>query len=148
MQNLKWGDEYRSTQVCVDGYAEGVLRGRFYHPARPEGLAFESLTQFLLQMEEMLHELDRPQANTAARHFPTGGEHRTISVPAGKAGKGGLATFRLRVLFRQHASWQGEVTWLEEGVSQRFRSVLELVHLMDSALGRDRPEGGTKTQGT
>ena len=48
--------------------------------------------------------------------------------------EGKLATFSLSILFRQNATWQGTVAWLEGGKSQSFRSVLELVFLMDSAL--------------
>ena len=44
----------------------------------------------------------------------------------------------MRVLFRQHASWQGELLWLEKDARQSFRSALELITLMDSAL---RAEG-------
>ena len=47
---------------------------------------------------------------------------------------GKLATFALRILFRQNASWQGSVTWLEGGQEQSFRSVLELVMLFSNAL--------------
>ncbi|MBR2009616.1 MAG: hypothetical protein IJ936_05780 [Peptococcaceae bacterium] len=45
-----------------------------------------------------------------------------------------LATFKVKVLFRQGASWQGKVEWVEEGMETSFRSALELVKLMDSAL--------------
>ena len=34
----------------------------------------------------------------------------------------------------QDASWQGSVTWLEQGQEESFRSVLELILLLDSAL--------------
>ena len=47
---------------------------------------------------------------------------------------GEKATFFLKVLFRQNAGWQGSVTWLEGGQEQSFRSVLELLGLLDSAL--------------
>ena len=40
----------------------------------------------------------------------------------------------MRILFRQNASWQGSVTWLEGGRDESFRSVLELLLLMHSAL--------------
>lgn len=40
----------------------------------------------------------------------------------------------MRILFRQNASWQGSVLWREGGQEERFRSALELVLLMDSAL--------------
>ena len=54
--------------------------------------------------------------------------------------KGKLATFVVKVLFRQHTSWQGSITWLEEQSEQAFRSVLELILLMDSALGGSRED--------
>jgi hypothetical protein len=47
---------------------------------------------------------------------------------------GKLATFSLRVLFQQNASWQGVITWLEGRQSQSFRSVLDLTHHLNSAL--------------
>lgn len=43
------------------------------------------------------------------------------------------------MIFRQHTSWQGVVIWLEQQMEQSFRSVLELILLMDSAL-RSRDE--------
>ena len=39
------------------------------------------------------------------------------------------------MIFRQNASWQGSVTWLDKGREESFRSVLELLLLMDSAIG-------------
>ena len=54
--------------------------------------------------------------------------------------KGKVATFTIRVLFRQHTSWQGTILWLEKNMEQSFRSVLELILLMDSALRRIETE--------
>ena len=39
----------------------------------------------------------------------------------------------MRVLFRRNASWQGEVQWLEGEKTKSFRSVLELISLMQEA---------------
>ena len=56
-------------------------------------------------------------------------------APAQTPGReGALCTFAVRILFRQNASWQGSVIWLEEKREESFRSALELVLLMDSAL--------------
>ena len=54
--------------------------------------------------------------------------------------RGALASFSIRLLFRQNASWQGILTWIEGGQEQYFRSVLELVLLMDNALGYVQPQ--------
>lgn len=129
-----WGNAYRATTVCVDDYHHRVLTGRLYNPALPpEGRRFESLVEFLLAMEELLNEMNFPQSFTAVRSFRESPER--ASVPAGDRTKTGrLATFTVSVLFRQNTSWQGSVSWLENGREESFRSVLELILLMDSAL--------------
>lgn len=134
MSGLKWGNEYRISRVCVDTYHEGAFSGRFYHPSRPEGEIFHSLSQYLIKMEALLDEMDCPQSHTEARSFIPASPPESIPPKASGAKQGKQATFEVRVLFRQHASWQGEVLWAETGMSQRFRSVLELILLMDSAL--------------
>lgn len=48
--------------------------------------------------------------------------------------KGGIATFIIDVKHTRNATWQGTITWAESGEEQNFRSVLELVKLMDSAV--------------
>ena len=60
------------------------------------------------------------------------------SCDAERLSRGNAATFEMRVLFRQHASWQGELLWLEKNTRQSFRSVLELITLMDSALRAEK----------
>lgn len=46
-------------------------------------------------------------------------------------------TFVVRVRHRQNATWQGEVLWAEENETQNFRSVLELIKLIDNALDKE-----------
>ena len=54
---------------------------------------------------------------------------------------GEQGTFIIRVEQRQHSSWQGRVTWVEEGKTENFRSALELLKMIDGALdGRDIKE--------
>ncbi len=50
---------------------------------------------------------------------------------------GRKATFVVEVQFQQNNTLQGTVRWLEEKRSQRFRSTLELMKLMDDALKRN-----------
>jgi len=135
MENRIRGNEYRTTIVCVDSYTNGVLAGRFFNPYRREGERFQSLTQFLVKMEQVLDVMNLPQSFTSARAFAPPPKRKPGDAPATEVQEGTLATFAIRVIFRQNASWQGSVNWLEEGREQSFRSVLELVLLMDSALG-------------
>ena len=54
-----------------------------------------------------------------------------------KSGQGpGTAkcTFEVSVLFTRNATWQGRIHWAEKNRGQNFRSVLEMLRLMDEAL--------------
>lgn len=134
MQSRICGNEYRTTIVCVDSYERGIPVGRFYNPCLTHGDAFQSLMEFFRKMEEMLDAIQLPQSFTAPRSFaqapPWQGEH----PPEPEIREGRQATFAVRVIFRQNASWQGAVTWLEGNREESFRSALELAFLMDSAL--------------
>ena len=49
-------------------------------------------------------------------------------VPARKA------TFEVSVKYQQNSTWQGQILWAEKNMKQSFRSVLEMLRLMDEAL--------------
>ncbi len=55
----------------------------------------------------------------------------------GKTEKKG--TFIVQILNVQNDSWQGTVTWTEKKETMPFRSALELLRLIDSALEDERP---------
>jgi hypothetical protein len=128
-----WVSDNRKMTVCIDSYDNGILRGRFYNAYHEAG-SFESLSQFLIRMEALLEENQTPQAYTAHRTFSAILQPDDESSTPSGLRKGAKATFELQVLFRQHSSWQGVVIWQERKAEQSFRSVLELVILMDSAL--------------
>lgn len=46
----------------------------------------------------------------------------------------GKATFVVKVLNTQNATWQGTIDWMDGQQAQPFRSALELIKLIDSAL--------------
>ncbi len=47
-------------------------------------------------------------------------------------------TVIVKILDQQSATWQGTITWAETGRTEAFRSVLELIRLMDSAGDEDK----------
>lgn len=46
-------------------------------------------------------------------------------------------TFVVRVDYCENYTWQGEVHWVDKGEKKRFRSALELLQLIESALDTD-----------
>ena len=132
MTQHHWPSESRKYMVYVDSYEDAVLKGRILCP-HWETEVFSSLIQFLLKMEELLDHVQCPQAFTELRKFSSW-VSPGIPKPVPPCGKGAKLTFELRVIFRQHSSWQGVLIWKEKQLQHNFRSVLELVILMDSAL--------------
>ena len=128
------GYEYRSTIVCIDSYENSILSGRFCNTFLSEPEPFSSLMQFLLKMEQMLDNMNFPGAFASIRTFAAAPKPMAKGPPDRETGRGKLSTFEIRVLFRQNASWQGSLTWLEGEQEESFRSVLELSMLIDSAL--------------
>ena len=137
MLQTVWAGENRKLTVCIDSYADGLMKGRILN-AYQETECFGSLVQFLICVERFLEDQQAPQSYTSLRKFSefilTGEEN----TPSDRNRKGVRATFELQVLFRQHSSWQGVITWRDGKKEQSFRSVLELVMLMDSALRNPR----------
>ena len=133
MKTRAWGNEFRLTQLCVDSYDDGVLCGRVYNPYKEGGVEFKSLSQFLLLMEDMLDEMDCPQSYTETRCFVPAREIVWQPVSS-ELQQGKLATFSIRIIYRQHTSWQGHVVWHGKNKENLFRSALELILLIDGAL--------------
>jgi len=52
----------------------------------------------------------------------------------------GNGSFVIRILDNQHSSWQGTVTWLENNKTRPFRSTMELILMVDRALGDETEE--------
>lgn len=54
--------------------------------------------------------------------------------------------FVVDILYRENATWQGDVLWVDQNRQCSFRSALELLKLIDSALTDKEMEGGSDTE--
>ena len=124
--------------IGVDSYVEKSVVGRLWHGCRGEEASFANLMQLLLLLDKILENQGFPDAQLGCKSFATPEtlpcSLQTDTAEAGKPSCGTLASFRLKILFRQNTSWQGIVTWTESRQEQTFRSALELIMLLDSAL--------------
>lgn len=128
--------------ICVDGILRGDEMGRLYHVFSERPFYFQDTGRLFKTMDTILDYLDFPQASMTSRRFidredkTVRGKKTVMEVKNKKAKeqRGNKATFIVHVRYRQHASWQGEVTWVESRQSVGFRSALELMKLIDSAL--------------
>ena len=132
MPQKTWINDSRKVTICVDSYENGVLKGWFCDVFQ-QVQQFSSLSQFLLKLEQLLDEMQQPQSYTMLRRYPIPLQE-TVEVWNSETTGEVQASFELKVIFRQHSSWQGTLLWREGKIQHSFRSVLELVSLIDSAL--------------
>ena len=126
----------RLAVVKIISYEDKNFVGYLENPFIGNTVKFSNLTQLLLGLEELADELNCPKRTYESRRwFPAGNEKTLLSsLPSTASSEKAIATFKICIIFRQNASWQGSCEWIEEKKSANFRSALELVQLMDSVL--------------
>lgn len=136
-------EDMKTSYIRVHSYQDKNLVGTFYNIYYGKEIAFGNLTRLLLLMEDMMDALSSPEASVQSRRFGnTPKQPEQISIkeyPQLQPEQEVIATFKVKVLFRRGASWQGTFSWAEKQEEVSFRSVLELVKLMDSALPQPEP---------
>ncbi len=125
--------------ICIDQRSENGSTGRLYCRCGRTGKIFKNEYQLLKLMEKVMDEIDYPQSSVEMRSYQKKIEsvrkRAALSVSSEEvaAQKGRCATFLVHVQYRQNATWQGEIMWMEKKKIQTFRSALELLKLLDSA---------------
>lgn len=126
------------------------LEGEFKHLYVEESETFNSISEFIYKLELMLEQINVPQATTSCRkkwgdpikykcgddrNAPTK-EWKFLTEPAvDKLGKTGQF-FLIHIRYRCNSSWQGEIRWLKENCTMMFRSVLELLMVLENTVNQ------------
>lgn len=148
VENIKEEYDVKAPAFTPLGQSAVIVRITSYDYKRPCGtltgpnwgkpVSFNSLMQLLLAMDAFMDRENLPQRAEEHRTFGAAAPPQTPEEGSEEAEP--LATFQIRVLFRQNASWQGSLVWVEKNMDAQFRSVMELVRLMDSALSAGKGE--------
>lgn len=135
-------------RVCVDAWAGGEVTGRLYHCYSKQPEPIGRTSDVLDSIDRLCDRLNYPARTQQPRHFgPARPKPQTTQKKVEPQmtrqelaeQKGKMATFVVHVMYRQHSTWQGSVTWAETGEKANFRSALELIKLMDSAMDESLP---------
>ena len=136
--------------IGVDKVTGRDYSGRIWHQYRTGPIHFSTSMELIQEMDELYDRWDFPQRSTQVRHFGNE-EPKTLVLEREedtaymdeariKDRAGDIGTFIVRVKYRQNATWQGEVVWAEKQERKYFRSALELLKLIDSALEETETE--------
>ncbi|MBQ2879452.1 MAG: hypothetical protein IJE27_02045 [Anaerotignum sp.] len=131
--------EMKTTLIKVYSYNNKCMQGTISNPFFKNEMVFENVMQLITMIERISDSLFFPQKAMELRHFedpasPQESDAFNFVTTADFTDKLPIATFELEIIFRQNASWQGNIVYAEKGLSSSFRSVLELLSLMDSVL--------------
>ena len=128
-------------RICVDELGEGGIRGRVVSRRLTEPMPFSDVGHLLLQLEEVFDRQNFPQASERRRTF--GARQEESSLPLAQTleqgmdpeevarAAGQVTTFDLYVITRRNTTWQGFVDWLDGSPRSHYKSVLELLKLID-----------------
>ena len=129
--------------LCVD-YVTGGSEpgGRLYHSYSREMTPFSNMDEVLFYMEKLYDYLKFPYPTTNTRSFlaeplKKGPGEERIKIMKDEellSQHWYLWSFIIRVQHRQNSSWQGRITWMEQDKTLYFRSIWEMIKLIDSAV--------------
>lgn len=132
--------------ICIRENNDGELAGEFYHSYSSRPVPFQGIGQMTLRMEKLFDWLNFPYPGTNSRSFlpvKPPAEKNNNNPPERKkimsdemllTKHGEIGTFIVRVQHRQNSSWQGRITWMEEDKTVQFRSVWEMIKLIENAV--------------
>jgi hypothetical protein len=130
--------EMKSSVVRFFSYADKNPTGVLINPFFGRDVYFGSAMSLLFLLEELQDAIKFPQESMTPRKFsPAETERKTENAPPAED-PSPIASFKINVMFRQNASWQGNIVWLDNSMESQFRSVLELLFLIDSVLENRR----------
>jgi hypothetical protein len=134
------GESLNSFHVAIDAYDSGQILGNY-----------QNIPADLTERHEVMSDLAGTLGNfmkvkVLKEEIPKYGMQygRLISDEVcSMCRRGGQkATFSIKIMFREHSTWQGIIYWREGRVEQPFRSFKEMLYLMVSAVGVPQESSG------
>lgn len=129
--------------VCIDDNGSGDLSGRMYCCYSKDAIYFSSIIELLRDMEKLFDAISFPQASTRTRLFlqsqDTGMNRmekpeKVITQEEIIKNTGKKGSFITSVRFRQNATWQGDVFWVEQESMHKFNDSMEFIRIIDRAV--------------
>lgn len=124
----------KTTVVRITSYEHKIPCGSLSSPFYAEHMHFSGIMELLLLVERIQDDLAYPERAMDFRCFEETESSVTNTCLHTPPEEKALGTFKLSVFFRQSATWQGSLKWVDKNEVANFRSVFELLKLLDSAL--------------
>ncbi len=128
--------EMKTNLIYIYSYNNKTLCGAIFNPFIGEKIYFENALQLMLITENLLDFIGFPQKSMDKRtvYEETNINYLNNDNKPDFSSFKPIATFELEVIFRQNASWQGVLNWVDKNSIYSYRSFLELLTLLDNIL--------------
>lgn len=135
--------KYSETRIYLSNAKHEDFCGYLEHRAGNQIWRFDDMVTLLALHERLFSNLKYPQTACELRSMDTTRpnnrkKRKFMTVDKSEMPLETNPTFVVNVLYRQNASWQGTVQWVEGGIEKSFRSTLELIRLMDSVVNGEQ----------
>lgn len=124
---------------------KGDLVGRLHNSFFEKDVSFYGVCDFIEKLLLLFERLEFPQESFDLREFKQSSKNKKEKMVGRMENKivevnKADAKFIIHVKCRQNASWQGTIKWVDTNEEKQFRSVLELIKLMDQAVSGEGVE--------
>lgn len=117
-----------------------TFNGRVFSEYYRKTFQFDNELEMTMGMNDLFDSIGFPQAAYQPRSFFDKQSKQTIRKAEDTLDsnldemlENQKVTFIVNVQYRQNATWQGSITWVEQNRTQHFRSTFEMMQLMDEA---------------
>lgn len=128
------------------------IYGDLHSPVLKKSVQFHDLTELVLIMDKIMQDFNVPKYDKKNRSFVS--DYKSVNIPLEyqdlnldnfqryldeslKFPMESQKNFTVKVMYRQHCTWQGQIVWVEEDKVRFFRSALELIALIYSTYNED-----------
>ena len=110
MKERLYGNEYRYFVIYIDEFNNNIISGNYYNSYLRNEIKFYGLLDLILKIDDLLNEMGNVQQDCIIRNFTKNLNLVNNLENNLKLKNGKIATFSIKIMFRQNASWQGSIT--------------------------------------
>lgn len=138
--------------IAIFPHEKCEICGDLHSPVLKESVQFHDLTELALIMDKIMQDFNIPKYDKKNRSFVS--DYKSINIPLeyqdlnsgnferylDKSLKFPMESkniFTVKVMYRQHCTWQGQIVWIGQDKVRFFRSDLELIALIYSTYNED-----------
>ena len=135
--------------ICIDSADGNEKQGRMYCFYKEEAIEFRNVHELFKLMGELMNGINYPQHSVKLRSYNKNDENNKYSKYKTELpeiderekilkNRGKKDTLVVYVRFRQKATWQGSVYYVDTGKKEDFYSELDLMKIIDNSTKTEK----------